>query len=71
MHDIHHCYDPRDGVSKHRALNHIPNTFNLPWLYKSAQWLERATRMALSVQKMQIFDKDFKGLFENNAAFNQ
>ena len=31
MHDIHHCYDPRDGVSEHRALNHIPNTFNLPW----------------------------------------
>ena len=27
--------------------------------------------MALSVQKMDIFDKDFKQLFENNAAFNQ
>ena len=27
--------------------------------------------MALSVQKMEIFDKDFKQLFENNAAFNQ
>ena len=27
--------------------------------------------MALSVQKMQIFDKDFKELFQNNAAFNQ
>ena len=27
--------------------------------------------MALSVKKMEIFDKDFKQLFENNAAFNQ
>ena len=27
--------------------------------------------MALSIQKMEIFDKDFKQLFENNAAFNQ
>ena len=27
--------------------------------------------MALSVQKMDIFDKDFKQFFENNAAFNQ
>ena len=27
--------------------------------------------MALSVKKMEIFEKDFKQLFENNAAFNQ
>ena len=37
-------------------------------LYRSAQWLESAARMALSVEKMQIFDKDFKDLFQNNAA---
>ena len=30
MHDIHHWYDPRDGVGDHRALNHITNIFNLP-----------------------------------------
>ena len=40
-------------------------------VYGSAQWLDSTTRMALLVQKMDIFDKDFKQLFENNAAFNQ
>ena len=40
-------------------------------LYRSAEWLKSAARMALSVQKMEIFDKDFKQLFENNAAFNE
>ena len=37
----------------------------------SVEWLKSAARMALSVQKMQIFDKDFKELFQNNAASNQ
>ena len=40
-------------------------------MYGSAQPLDSTTRMALSVQKMEIFDKDFKKLFENNATFNQ
>ena len=40
-------------------------------MYGSAQQLDSTTRIALSVQKMEIFDTDFKQLFENNAAFNQ
>ena len=40
-------------------------------VYGSAQGLDSTTRMALLVHKMEIFDKDFKQLFENNAAFNQ
>jgi len=40
-------------------------------MYRSAQWLESAARMALSVQKMEIFNKDFKELFQNNAASDQ
>ena len=33
--------------------------------------IKRAARMALSVQKMQIFDKDFKELFQNSALSNE
>ena len=40
-------------------------------LYRSAQRLESAARMALSVQKMQIFGKDFKELFQVGAASKQ
>ena len=40
-------------------------------LYTSAQRLDSTTRLALSGQKMEIFDKDFKQLFVNNAALNQ
>ena len=46
------------------------NTLKLV-VYGNAQQLNSNIRMALSVQKMEIFDKDFKQLFENNAAFNQ
>ena len=34
-------------------------------------WCESITRMALLVQKNHIFDKDFKDLFQNNAASDQ
>ena len=37
-------------------------------LYRIADWLKSAARMALSVQKMQIFGKDFKELFQVGAA---
>ena len=40
-------------------------------LFGSAQQRKSAARMALSAQKMQIFDKDFKDLFQNNAASDQ
>ena len=33
--------------------------------------LDSTARMAPSVQKMEIFDKDFKQLFENNVTFYQ
>ena len=39
---------------------------SLVYKYCMAAW--SVTRMALSVQKMQIFDNDFRELFENNAA---
>ena len=46
------------------------NAFEVSSVWKcTVPW--QTTRMALSVQKMEIFDKDFKQLFENNAAFNQ
>ena len=46
------------------------NTFEVSIVWKCTG-LDSTTRMALSIQKMEIFDKDFKQLFENNAAFNQ
>ena len=40
-------------------------------LYGSAQQLKSATRMAISAQKMQIFGKNFKDLFQVGAASKQ
>jgi len=37
-------------------------------LYRSAQLFEKAARLALSVQKNQIFAKDFNELFQVGAA---